>query len=111
MIGIVLTVAITVLLAATVGAFVIELRNSVSEEPRASVSLSQNGGEVTAVLATGGNLAPVSLELRGDCGPLSGVTLSAVGASASGSCSSGDVITAVGTVDCQSGVVGRHEGD
>jgi flagellin-like protein len=52
-IGVILMVAITVILAAVIGTFVLDLGNSaVQQNPQAAVSFDQNGGEVTITISS-----------------------------------------------------------
>jgi len=110
-IGVILMVAITVILAAVIGTFVLGLGDNISEEPRAGASFSQSGTDVTVTFSNAGNLDPVAITIEGDCSPLAGTSLSSIGNTASGSCSSGDTITVTGTAGSQTGVVAQYEVD
>ena len=120
-IGVILMVAITVILAAVIGTFVLGLGESVSEEPRAGVSFSQTGQDVTETWTNEGNIDSSSqaLDVEGgasgtnDCFSGTGsVSLSSAGSSETGSsCVSDETITVTGTVDGQTGVVAQYQVD
>jgi len=110
-IGVILMVAITVILAAVIGTFVLGLGDNISEEPRAGASFSQSGTDVTVTFTNEGNLDPVEITIQGDCGALTGTTLTAIGESATGGCTSGDTVTVTGTSGSQTGVIASYEVD
>lgn len=56
-IGVILMVAITVILAAVIGTFVLGLGESVNQTASAGVSFDQSGGEVTITVTTVGSSA------------------------------------------------------
>ena len=70
-IGVILMVAITVILAAVIGTFVLGLGDQVQETPSAGVDTTQDTGEVTANIVTPGNLDNLQLITPG--GTKSGV--------------------------------------
>jgi len=98
-IGVILIVAITVILAAVIGTFVLGLGESVNEEPRAGVSFSQDGsGNVDVTLNSEGNIDTGGLKAAGCAtGTLS---ISSVGDSATiTGCSTGETLNIVATVE------------
>jgi len=99
-IGVILMVAITVILAAVIGTFVLGLGESVSEEPRAGVSFSQDGGDVDVTLTTEGNIDATSLEATGCSGVGSMTGITGVGDTETiGDCSSGETLNIIATTD------------
>ena len=64
-IGVILMVAITVILAAVIGAFVLGLGGETQETPQVSLSFSGDADEVTVAHRGGDTLDTDDLELRG----------------------------------------------
>ncbi len=88
-IGVILMVAVTVVLAAVVGTFVLDLGDDVRTNPQASVSFSEEGNDVTIRVETVQRADAV--DVSGDCGTASLPPDS--GASATVTCSNpGDTI-------------------
>jgi len=101
-------VAITVILAATIGAFVLGFTEQSETAPRAGVSFSESGGDVSVTLSSSGNLDPVEVTVNQCDG--TDVTISGVGQSITDtSCTDGDTITVRGTSsDGTEGVVAQY---
>jgi len=108
-IGVILMVAITVILAAVIGTFVLGLGEGVSEEPRAGVSFTQDGSNVDVTLTTEGNIDTTSIEAGGCAG--GGLGISSVGDAVTVTgCASGDTLNIVATVEggSQQGVIASY---
>jgi flagellin-like protein len=108
-IGVILMVAITVILAAVIGTFVMGLGNNVSENAQAGVSFDQNGTAVDIQLTSLGNVESGSdinvsycdstvKNFSGDVGQIL----------TDDTCSSGDKITVVAKIDGKESVVATH---
>ena len=64
-IGVILMVAITVILAAVIGAFVLGLGGETQETPQVSLSFDQNGSDVTVEHRGGDSVDEEDIEARG----------------------------------------------
>ena len=64
-IGVILMVAITVILAAVIGTFVLGLGDNVQETPSAGTNVEQDTGEVSATIVTPGNVDSLQLTAPG----------------------------------------------
>lgn len=106
-IGVILMVAITVILSATIGGFIMNFQSQVPDEPRAGVSFSVSDSDITVTWTSEGNVDDsVGLSVDG-CG--NSGTITSVGETITvNNCSSGDMITVTGeTHGGQTGVVGQ----
>ena len=108
-IGVILMVAITVILAATIGAFVLGFTDQNQTTPRAGVSFSESSGDVSVTLSSSGNLESNTVTVNKCNGD--DVNITGVGSSITdGSCDDGDTITVRGTSsDGTEGVVAQYE--
>lgn len=107
-IGVILMVAITVILAAVIAAFVLDLGQSQSASAAAGVSFEESGGEVTITYVSSDRIddgTALEVESSGSCGTES---LSSVGSSVT--CSHDDAsLTIVGTYQGSETVVASWE--
>ena len=94
-------VAITVILAAVIGTFVLGLGEQVQSSPQAGVSFSVSSSTVTSTWVSEGNVdTGIGLTISGGgaCSPDGDSALSSVGDSEKiSSCTNGDTITITGT--------------
>ncbi len=105
-VGVILMVAITVILAAIIAAFVMDLGGSMQQNANAGVSIEEDSeaGDVTVRLVSLDNADHVDVS-SSDCGG-SGGELNTVGNSITvGSCSSGNVVTVTATLDGSENVI------
>ncbi|ERG93983.1 type IV pilin [Haloquadratum walsbyi] len=100
-VGVTLLIGVTVILAAVVGGFVLDLGNNVQENPQAGVSFSQDGTNVSVQVVSMENAD--SLDVRLD--ETSQGSLASVGDSLDVVGSSGADITIVGTLDGKDAVL------
>jgi archaeal flagellin N-terminal-like domain len=100
-VGVTLLIGVTVILAAVVGGFVLDLGNNVQENPQAGVSFSQDGTNVSVQVVSMENAD--SLDVRLD--ETSQGSLGSVGDSLDVVGSSGADITIVGTLDGKDAVL------
>ncbi|PSP78367.1 type IV pilin [Halobacteriales archaeon QS_1_68_20] len=92
-IGVILMVAVTVVLAAAVGTYVLDLGDDVRTNPQASVSFEEDGNDVTIQVKAVQRAD--AIDVSGDCGtaPLA----PEAGARATVTCSPGDTIVVTAT--------------
>ncbi|MFC6951939.1 type IV pilin N-terminal domain-containing protein [Halorubellus litoreus] len=120
-IGVILMVAITVILAAVIGAFVLGIGGSQEQVPQASWDFEHSGGEVTATHAGGDQISASQLSSTGDHAEGSGIFSSYTEVSAgdssqitdgTGSFGSGDTINIVwkSPSSDSSNIIGTFEG-
>jgi flagellin-like protein len=64
-VGVILMVAITVILAAVIGTFVLDLGSNVQQNPQAGVTFSEDGGNVTVQLVSKENAEGVYVQYDG----------------------------------------------
>ena len=112
-IGVILMVAITVILAAVIGTFVLNLGGSVSETPQAPLTFDQDGTDVTVKMLNTGNVDSVKVMYDdNDDGSqtLQGSALSSAGATVTVDTSGGSgPITALGVIDGEETVMQEYE--
>ncbi|EFW92793.1 hypothetical protein ZOD2009_07984 [Haladaptatus paucihalophilus DX253] len=111
-IGVILMVAITVILAAVIGTFVMGLGNNVSKNAQAGVSFDQNATAVDIQLTSMGNVNDVSsfsLNATGSCSDISSASFNDVGdiVTTTG-CSAGDKITVTASIDGEKNVIATY---
>lgn len=106
-IGVILMVAITVILAAVIAAFVLDLGQSQSANVNAGVSWSEDGstGDVTVQLTDMGNAEEV--EIQNNTAGGGSETLDSVGATAEFNMSITDSLTAVARSGSDENVIGN----
>lgn len=104
-IGVLLMVAITVILAATIGTFALDFSDDVSANPQASVIFDEDGSQVTVTVEAVQRAD--SMEITGDCGTKS-LTPEA-GNSKTVTCSSGDVVRVTATYQGHTVIVKDYE--
>lgn len=112
-VGVILMVAITVILAAVIGLFVLDLSDDIGQSPQAGVDFSENeSGYVTVQLISLDNADEVKLNTDG-CSDVdvSNVPLTSVGDTAEYNCGSGDTVTAIGVLDGTENVLQTYEAD
>lgn len=111
-IGVILMVAITVILAAVIGTFVMGLGNNVDKNAQAGVSFDQNSTAVDIQLTSLGNVNDVSsfsVAANGACGTPTPVNFTKVGDIITvDSCAAGDKITVTASVDGDTNVVATY---
>lgn len=100
-IGVILMVAITVILAAVIGAFVISLGGDVNEEVNAGVTVDENDGDVTVRYHSEGTAEQLRVEHNGS----QVATLDSVGDSVTVLTNSGDTVTVVGQSGSNNSVI------
>jgi len=113
-IGVILMVAITVILAAVIAAFVLDLGQSTGANASAGVSFSESGSEVTVTLTSADRLdtdgsGDLVTEVRGSDSsslPCESDGLDRVGASTT--CSTSDSITIIGTYQGSETVIATY---
>lgn len=107
-VGVTLLIGVTVILAAVVGGFVLDLGNNVQENPQAGVSFSQDGNSVSVQVVSMENADFLNVTTDGS-GTIDGsetATLDAVGQVATvEGLSSGDDITVIGDLDGKEAVL------
>jgi len=109
-IGVILMVAITVILAAVIGTFVLGLGDQVESSPQAGVSFSENSGSVTMTWVSEGNVDTSKGLNVTKCDGTLDFSLKAVGQTVKDStCSNGDTVTVTGnTTGGANGVVSQY---
>jgi len=110
-IGVILMVAITVILAAVIAAFVMGMGDSVDEQPRAGVSFTEQTDGVTVTLNSNGNIDTGTIDIN-TCNGSEVTSVTAVGESFKDTdCSSGDTITVTAETSSGSttGVIGQYD--
>lgn len=109
-IGVILMVAITVILAAVIAAFVLDLGQSQSASASAGVQYDEDGSDLTVTFVQDDRTDGTGLEVYcdGDTSGSSDGTLSSVGSSVD--CSSGDEPVVIGTYQGEETVVSSYNG-
>ena len=118
-VGVILMVAVTVILAAVIGTFVLDLGNNVQENPQAGVTFDEDAsdGEVTVQVISAENVDDVIVTSDSDS---TGATISDASAGDSvlfsttadtddGDYTAGDTITVVGTLDGKEAVLQTYD--
>jgi flagellin-like protein len=97
-IGVILMVAITVILAAVIGTFVLNLGGSVQENVQAGVSIEHDGGnnEIKITWTTNQNADSIDVQVD-DGGSVSTASLTNVGDSKTFSCTDGNQVDVTAT--------------
>ncbi len=107
-IGVILMVAITVILAAVIGTFVLDLGDSVDQNPQAAVSFSEDGSNSVTVRVDSVQRAD-TLSISGDCGSDTIPSLTA-GTSRTVTCSNpGDEVVVTATYEGNEAVLQTYE--
>lgn len=109
-IGVILMVAITVILAAVIGTFVLGLGDSVSQNANAGVAIEQSGGDTVITITSMGDNAD-TVEYSTDSGSSWSDVGTSPGESATATTSSGDTVTVrvTGTGGASTNVVRTYE--
>jgi len=91
-IGVILMVAITVILAAVIGSFVLGLTDNVTDTPpNAQITFEFDSGDVTLIHEGGSNIDPSTVRLTGPSGDID--TLGGWDTDSSGAVTAGEQIT------------------
>ncbi|WP_231183751.1 type IV pilin N-terminal domain-containing protein [Haladaptatus sp. DYF46] len=112
-IGVILMVAITVILAAVIGTFVMGLGNNVNKNAQAGVSFDQvNGSSVDVQLTSLGNVEnPSNVSIQpGSCNSIGKSNFTTVGEIIPvGDCSAGNKITVTAEINGKTNVISTYE--
>jgi len=117
-IGVILMVAITVILAAVIAAFVLDLGQSTGANAQAGVSFDSNGTDVTVTLTSADRLDTdgddLVIEVDGEEGTVDDACDEEAlegGVGSSATCDAGEDITVIGTYEGSETVVASRSGD
>ena len=108
-IGVILMVAITVILAAVIAAFVLDLGQSTGANPQAGITFDEGSGEVTATVNSIERLDGINGNPSGSDCDFSGLSASVGSTDTDSSCTSGDTIIIVGEYDGDEAVIAEYE--
>jgi len=105
-VGVILMVAVTVILAAVIASFVLDLGSNVQQNPSAGVTFDYDGSEVTIQVVSAENVDSLEYTLNGGSATDIG---SSAGDTATVSASSGDTVTVIGELDGKRSVIQTYE--
>lgn len=108
-IGVILMVAITVILAAVIGTFVMGLGNNVDKNAQAGISFDQNGNSIDVQLTSLGNVQNASDITVNKCGGANPTFTDVGDIITDNSCSSGEKITVTAIMNGNKNVVATYE--
>jgi len=111
-IGVILMVAITVILAAVIAAFVLDMGQGQSANAQAGIQFSEDGSNVTVMVNSVDRADNLSVDASDCSGSLTGAPLNAsAGSTVTANCTSEGTIQVIGTYDGSSNVITTYDYD